>query len=70
MSIEKHGWEPPLLVSRAEACRLLGISAATAIRLEKLRKLTPIKLYPSENAKTHYKRSQVLDLAEGGDDNA
>ena len=63
--------DPPpqsLLVPRRVACEMLAISSATAIRLEACGKLTAIKLHPNPNGKTFYKRSQVLRLAQEGDD--
>jgi hypothetical protein len=40
-----------------------GISSATAIRLEKIGKLTPIKLF-SPTGKTFYAYDQVVALAQ------
>jgi hypothetical protein len=56
---------PPLLVARSEGCRLLGgISVSSAIRLEALGLLTPIKLSPSPNGKTFYNLTQLMRLAQ------
>jgi len=61
--------QPPLLVERAEACRMLGgISTATAIRLEAAGKLTPRKLFGAPLGKTFYAHKEVVALAKGGDD--
>jgi hypothetical protein len=60
---------PPLLITRKRARYLLAISLATALRLEKLGVLDPIKLNPtSDNSMTHYRYAQVLALAKEGDD--
>jgi hypothetical protein len=60
---------PPLLVERAEACRLLGgISRSMIIRLEAQGRVTPIKLDCSNNGKTFYALKELQALAAGGDD--
>lgn len=57
----------PVLYSRATAARVLDVSTATIIRLERQGRLTPIKLAGSMNPATHFRREEVLDLANGQD---
>lgn len=58
---------PPLLVARAEGCRLLGgISVATAIRLEKKKVLIPIKPGRTPTSPTFYSYSNIVTVAQGG----
>jgi hypothetical protein len=57
--------QPPLLVERSEACRLLSISVATALRLEKVGRLKPVKLFPSPNGRTFYSYELLRALANG-----
>ena len=54
----------PLLVSRDEACRMLGgVHKSTLVRLEADKKLTPVKLRgPLSN--TFYRHEQVVALAQ------
>jgi predicted site-specific integrase-resolvase len=53
------------LVERSEACRLLSISVATALRLERVGRLKPIKLFPSPNGRTFYSYDHLRALAAG-----
>jgi hypothetical protein len=62
----KVGTSPPLLVERAEGCRLLGdISYMAALRLEKLGVLRPIKLSGGVNSKVFYSMANLLAVAKG-----
>jgi hypothetical protein len=62
----KVGTSPPLLVERAEGCRLLGdISYMAAIRLEKLGVLRPIKPTGGVNSKVYYSMENLLAIARG-----
>lgn len=55
-----------LLVPRAVACRMLGnISTATAIRLEKLGRLQPVKPGGSPSGATFYRYDNVVAVANG-----
>jgi len=47
---------------------LLGFSTSTALRLEKLGVLDPIKLSGVPNGKVFYRLSNVTAVAEGGPD--
>jgi hypothetical protein len=55
---------PPLLYSRRQAQHLLGdVSIATLLRLERMRRLRPIKLNKtSPTAATYYSRANLLEL--------
>jgi hypothetical protein len=55
----------PLLHTRAETCRLLSISTATAIRLEKQGRLRPIKLGNKPTSMTFYAHTDLILLASG-----
>jgi hypothetical protein len=54
------------LVSRKYAMAELGVCYSTVIRLEKSGVLLPVKLYPSNKAKTFYQRSDVERLVTSG----
>jgi len=61
----KLGTSTPLLVERAEACRLLGgISANNALRMEAAGILKPIKM-GGVNSKTFYSMENLLAIAHG-----
>ncbi len=55
-----------LLLSRRQVAGLLSISVASVQRLEKAGRLQPIKLFPGPSAKTFFRRSDVLALADRG----
>lgn len=58
---------PPLLVERAEGCRMLGgISVWTAIRMEKRGLLTPRRLFNSPRGRVYYSHDEVTALAAKG----
>jgi hypothetical protein len=60
------GTSTPLLVERAEGCRLLGdISYMNALRLEKLGVLKPIKPHGGTNSKVYYGMENLLAIARG-----
>jgi hypothetical protein len=71
-STGRSDWErdQSLLVPRLEGCRLLAISPSTAFRLERAGVLIPVKLLPNTpNAKTYYRRANIMRLAQQrGDD--
>jgi hypothetical protein len=57
---------PPLLHTRAQACRMLSCSTATLIRLEQSGRLRPIKLNPDKKAaQVYYAHTDLILLASG-----
>ena len=53
----------PLLYTRKETAALLNCSEATLLRLEKLGRLTALKLNPSPLGKTYYTSTEIHALA-------
>jgi hypothetical protein len=53
----------PLLYTRRETAALLGCSQATLARLEKIGRLTALKLNPTPLGKTYYSSTEIHALA-------
>jgi hypothetical protein len=58
--------DPPLLLTRRQTAAMLNVSASKLIRMEAAGVLHPVKLIPGQSAMTHYRRSNVLEVAERG----
>lgn len=56
-----------LLVTRAQAARLLSCSTSTIVRLEAAGRLKAVKLTNSENGLAFYRVEDVRRLASGGE---
>ena len=55
---------PDQLISRKQACAMLGISLRSLLRIEASGLLTPIKLTGKQHSLVRYRLSEVLELIE------
>lgn len=53
----------PELITRRQTAAILSCSVATVVRLEKIGRLTPIRLDPSANGSVRHRLDQVRKLA-------
>jgi|GEM_PF-3785868 len=56
-----------LLISRSEAALLLGVSIKQMVRVEKSRKIRPIKLVKTKNGSVYYNRHIIEEIIQEGD---
>ena len=57
-----------LLFSRVQVAEILGVSVATVQRIERLGKLTRIRLTDKPTSQVFFRREEVMALVEGRQD--